>query len=139
MVTVFLYGSFMSPQVLRDRGLTREVPPLKVALLEGFDIILSPSATVIPSTKDIVYGVLAELTNEELDLLYSQDWLTDYKPRPVIVRGKDGREVAALCYVAPPRPNTSPKPDYVTLLIETATAYGFPSWYIERLRNAGRT
>ncbi len=138
MVKVFMYGSFMSPQVLRDHGLTREIQPLEVAALEGFDIALSPSATVVPSKKNVVYGVLAELTNEEVELLYSQDWLKDYKPRPVIVKKRNRQEVAATCYIAPPHPNTPTKPNYVALLIETAMAYGFPSRYVERLRKAGR-
>ncbi len=138
MVKVFLYGSFMSLQVLRDRGLTRELAPVEVATLEGVDIAFSPSATLVPSTKGVVYGVLAELTQEELSLLYSPDWLRDYKARVVIVKRRNGQEVAATCYIAPPRPNTPSKPDYVARVIETAMAYGFPSWYVERLRKAGR-
>ena len=138
MVIVFFYGSFMSPQVLRDNGLTREIQPLEVATLEGFDITLSPSATLVPSTKGIVYGVIAELTQAELDLLYSPDWLKDYKPRSVIVNRGNRQEVAAACYVAPPRLNVPSKPDYVTRLIDTAKAYGFPSWYVERVRRAGQ-
>ena len=139
MVTVFFYGSFMSSQVLRDSGLTREIPPVEIATLEGFDIALSPSATLVPSTKGVVYGVIAELTESELDLLYAPDWLKDYKPRSIMVRRSNQKEVAATCYIAPPRLNAPPKPDYAARLIDTAKAYGFPSWYIERLRKAGRT
>lgn len=51
MVTVFFYGSFMSSLVLRDSGLARQIRPLEVASLEGFDIAFSPSATLVPSTK----------------------------------------------------------------------------------------
>ncbi len=138
LVKVFLYGSFMSLQVLRNHGLTREIAPLEVATLEGFDIALSPSATLVPSTKDMVYGVIAELTQEELDLLYTRDWLKDYRARPIIVKRRNGQEVAATCYIAPPHPNSPTKPDYVAQLIETSTAYSFPSWYVERLRKAGR-
>ena len=135
-VAVFLYGSFMSPRILRDSGLTREIAPLEVATLEGFDIALSPSATLVPSTKGLVYGVLAELTQEELGVLYSPDWLKDYKARSVKVKRGNGQEVFATSYIAPPHPNIPSKPDYVALLIEVATSYGFPSWYLERLRKA---
>ncbi len=137
-IAVFLYGSFMSPRVLRDSGLTREIAPMDVATLEGFDITISPGATLAPSTKGVVYGVIAELTREELGVLYSPDWLKDYKAIPVIVKKRNRQEVAAICYIAPPRPNIPSKPDYVALLIETAMVYGFPSWYVERLRKAGR-
>ncbi len=138
LVNVFLYGSFMSPRVLRNSGLTRELPPMEVATLEAFDIALSPSATLVPSTSDSVYGVIAELTPAELDRLYAPDWLKDYKPRSVIVKTKNGQEVAVTCYIASPLSNATPKPDYVALLIHTAKAYGFPSRYIERLRKAGQ-
>ncbi|QQG48691.1 MAG: gamma-glutamylcyclotransferase [archaeon] len=134
---VFFYGSFMSPKVLRDQGLSREVGAMEVATLEGFDVVLSPNATLVPSTKGVVYGVLAELTVDEIDLLYSRGWLSDYKPISINAKKKDGQEVTASCYVAPLRQNASPKPDYVSLLVETAKSYCFPSWYVERLRKAG--
>lgn len=128
----------MSSRVLRDSGLTRDIRPLEVASLEGFDITFSPSATLVPSTKGIVYGVIAELTQAELDLLYTPDWLKDYKPRSIMVKASNRRELAATCYMASPHPNASPKPDYVARLIDTARSLGFPSWYIERLATAGR-
>ncbi len=85
----------------------------------------------------VVYGVLAELTPDEVNLLYSQERLNDYKPRSVFVKKKDGKEVAASCYTAPLRKNALPKPEYVNLLIEVAKSHGFPPWYIERLRKVG--
>ena len=128
----------MSPKVLRDSGLTREIQRPEVATLEGFDIALSPSATLVPSTKGVVYGVIAELTQRELDLLYTRDWLKDYKPRSITVKKGNQQEVAATCYIAPPHPNAPSKPDYVARLIDIAKAHGFPSWYVERVRNAGQ-
>jgi hypothetical protein len=136
-VAVFLYGSFMSPRVLSDSGLTREIAPMEVAMLEGFDIAFSPNATIVPSTESAVYGVLAELTGEELKALYSPDWLKEYKATPVMVKKKDRKEVPATCYIAPLHPNRLPKTDYVARVIETAISHGFPSWYIERMRKAG--
>ncbi len=123
--------------MLRKRGLDREMTQFEIATLEGFDIILAPNATLVPSVNGLVYGVLAHLTQAELDMLYSQDWLSDYKPRKVALRDKAGREAEAICYIAPPRLGVSPRPDYVAQLVETAASYGFPSWYLERLRKAG--
>jgi hypothetical protein len=111
---------------------------MEVAMLEGFDIAFSPSATLVPSTGYSVYGVIVELTQTELDRLYAPDWLKDYKPRSVTVKRKSREDVDATCYIAPPRPNAVSKPDYVALLIDTARAYGFPPLYVERLRKAGR-
>lgn len=128
----------MSSQVLRDSGLAREMPSLEVATLEGYDIVLAPAATIVPSTAGVVYGVIAELTQAEVDLLYAPGWLKDYKPRSILVRRSDRQEVAATCYIAPPHLNAGPKPDYVARLIDIATAYVFPWWYIERLRKAGQ-
>jgi hypothetical protein len=54
-VAVFLYGSFMSPLVLSDSGLTREIGSMEVAMLDGFDIAFSPNATIVPSTESAVY------------------------------------------------------------------------------------
>lgn len=138
MVIVFFYGSFMSSQVLCDSGLTREIQPPEVVTLPGFDIALSPTATLTPSTTGVVYGVIAELTQAEIDLLYAPDWLKDYKPRSIVVRRNNQQEVNAMCYIAPLRLNALPKPDYVSRLIDIATAYAFPLSYIERLRKAGQ-
>ena len=127
----------MSPKVLRDSGLTREIQPLEVATLDGFDIALSPSATLVPSMKGVVYGVIADLTQVELNLLYARDWLKDYKPRSVTVKASSQREVAATCFIAHLNPNAPPKSEYVARLIDISNGYGFPSWYVERVRNAG--
>lgn len=102
---VFFYGTFMPSQVLRDSGLTREVHPPEVVTLPGFDIAFSPTATLIPSTTGVVYGVIAELTQAEIDRLYAPDWLKDYKPRSIVVRRNNHQEVTATCFIAPLRLN----------------------------------
>lgn len=138
MVKIFFYGSFMAPKVLRDQGLSRDVGPMEVATLEGFDIFLSPKATLVPSEKGVVYGVLAELTLDEIGRLYSKEWLVDYKPIHIVAKRKDGKAVAASCYIAQSHQDSSTESDYVGALVETAKLYHFPQWYIDRLRKAGR-
>ncbi len=125
----------MSRQVLREHGLKRRMVPLEVATLRGFDIVFAPSATLVPSPKGVVYGVLAELTPDEIELLYSQGWLAGYSPEAIIARNKDEQEVAARCYIAAPRAGVTPDPKYRAHVVDAAISYNFPSWYVERLRN----
>ena len=135
-VWVFLYGSYMNFEVLREVNL---VPPhCEVATLSGFDISIRPRANLLPSDQHRVYGIVTTATHSELQRLYghAKDVLGEtYLPQAVLTEGLDGKLRPALCYIAPamePRPATR---DYVDRIVAPATEFGFPRWYIERLES----
>jgi hypothetical protein len=132
-VWVFFYGSFINRDVLRQYGVVLE--SFEVAKLNGFDITIQPLATLVPADTGCIYGIAAALTHSELRKLYSQDWVSGYDPYPVLVETLGGKLIPALCYIAATAAQPSvPSADYLRKIITPAQEYGFPDWYVERLR-----
>jgi cation transport regulator ChaC len=137
-VWTFFYGSFMNPAVLA-RANVRPTAPRR-ARLEGWDIDIRPRATLVPSKRRSVYGILAKVTHTDLAKLYAKDWFNfgKYVPEAVIVSDAQRRRVAAMCYIAWRNHGGRPAPDYLERIVSTAVRYRFPRWYIERIKAFGR-
>ncbi len=92
----FFYGSYINFDVLKGVDLVPE--SWEVARLGGFDIRIEPRANLVRSDADMVYGIAATATHEELTRLYAhaKDVLGAlYLPEPVLVehsyrQGSDG-------------------------------------------------
>ena len=137
-VEVFFYGSYMSPDVLREAGL---VPRrLEVARLPGYRLTIGPLANVVRADGETVHGALAVLTHGELERLYAhaRDVLGGtYLPWPVLVHTGDGRAVPALCYVAHDLTDGRPAASYVARVVAAARAHGLPEEYIRHIESFG--
>ena len=130
-VRVYFYGSYMDTDTLsgwRVRPLS-----LEVARLDDWGVTFSPYATLIPRAGDSVYGIVAELTESDVERLYSRRELADYKPVEVIVETATKRRISAICYASKPSENLRPSPAYIKLVVDTARKLGFPPAYIEKL------
>jgi hypothetical protein len=135
-VWVFFYGSYMNFKVLSEVGL---VPGRwQVATLSGFDIRIWPRANLVRSDKDSVYGIVATAKHRELDRLYAhaKDVLGEtYLPEAVVPKTLTGGDAPALCYIAPDMKPAPPEPEYVDRIVAPAEEFGFPGWYVDRLRS----
>jgi hypothetical protein len=135
-VWVFFYGSYINFAVLREVEVVPE--QWEVARLHGFDIRIQPRANLIPSESHCVYGIVARCTHTELARLYAhaRDVLGEvYLPEAVLVRTLAGLRRPALCYLCAemvPRPADNA---YVERIAGPAREFGFPDWYIARLRS----
>ncbi len=133
-VWTFFYGSYINFEVLKEVDLVPE--SFEVARLGGFDIRIEPRANLVRSEGDVVYGIVASATHEELTRLYAHahDVLGElYLPEAVLVSTLDDKWMPALCYICPhmePRPADSA---YVERILGPARGYGFPQWYLDRL------
>jgi hypothetical protein len=135
-ITVFFYGSYIDPDVLRDVGLRPE--RLEVARLPGYDLSIRPLANLAASDEHTVYGVLASATHSELERLYrhARDVLGGvYLPHPVLVHTLRGQAEPALCYIAPSLEPSPADPAYVRRILERARQYRFPAWYLKRIES----
>ena len=137
-VWTFFYGSFMNPAVLARAGVRPLMP--RRGRLEGWDIEIRPRATLVPSKRRSVYGILAKVTHAELHKLYVKDWFGfgAYLPEAVIVTDVQRRRVPAMCYIAWRRGRGKPTQQYLDKVLATAAKYRFPRSYIERVRSLGR-
>jgi cation transport regulator ChaC len=135
-VWVFFYGSYMNFAVLKEVEL---VPARwEVARLGGFDIRIRPRANLVRSESRCVYGIVATATHAQLARLYAhaREVLGEtYLPEAVLVETLDGRWRPALCYICPEMEPRPAEPAYVERIAEPARAYGFPSWYVERIES----
>ena len=131
LVRVFFYGSFMNLDVLKSLGVRPAA--LIVAWLEHWDITLAPLATLVPSEKDRVFGILAELSRTDVEHLYSRDELKSYKSLEVSVETKDGK-IPALCFISKPVSGSKPSAEYVNKIVDAAEALPLPQDYTDKLR-----
>lgn len=133
-VSVFFYGSYMNPDVLREV----ELVPVdwEVARLNGFDIAIRPRANLVRSQQHCVYGVVTTATHAQLTRLYAhaRDVLGEtYLPFPVCVETLDGKSRPALCYIAPVMEPKPVEPQYLERILQPAREFKLPAWYVARL------
>ena len=74
-VNVFFYGLFMDMALLRQRGLAPR--HAQVAYLDGYDLDIRERATLIRHATARVYGIVTELTHEEVGTLYADPSVRD--------------------------------------------------------------
>ncbi|HWW74138.1 MAG TPA: gamma-glutamylcyclotransferase family protein [Pyrinomonadaceae bacterium] len=132
-VDVFFYGLFMDEALLRGKGLN----PLdrRLASVENFRLLIGARATLAPSAGAVVYGVLFSLTRDEVEVLYSEESVSAYRPESVTARLSDGRSTKALCYNLPAPPGADERnPQYVSKLRELAARTGLPADYVSSIR-----
>ena len=135
-VWVFFYGSYINLDVLKEVDL---VPALwETASLPGFDLVIGPRANLRRSGGDVVYGILATATHRELDRLYvehAKGVLGEiYLPEAVLVSDSSGKFRAALTYICPAMEPRPAERAYVERIAQPAERYGFPDWYVKKIR-----
>jgi Gamma-glutamyl cyclotransferase, AIG2-like len=131
-VNVFFYGLFMDMGVLQQRGLAPSNP--QVARLDGYDIEIRDRATLILNAAETVYGMVTGLTHEEIDALYAEPSVRDYRPEAVMVTLEDARQVPAWCYNLPQVTDARRNTAYALRLLEVAKMLAFPGAYLEKLQ-----
>ena len=137
-VWVFFYGTFMSPGVLNEYGVTpgRIVP----ARLNGFDLSIRPRGNLVRSDRSCAYGVIAEVTHEDLGRLYldlEERFGLKYLPEPVLAEALDGTVRPVLCYIAPHMEDGQATSEYVGQLAEAVRSANLPEWYAEFIESFG--
>ena len=135
-MAVFFYGLFMDPQVLERKGVRADDP--KVARLEGQRLSIGRRATLVPDPAEAVYGILMQVSADDLGSLYSEAGVRDYRPETVRVILGDGRSVEAVCYILPPPvERVEPNPAYAAELHSLAIRLGLPEEYLAKIARAG--
>ena len=131
-IEVFFYGLFMDADLLRRKG----VEPVKIrpACAPGFALRIGQRATLLRNPNARAYGILMELTHDEIERLYSEASVRPYRPEAVLCELEDGSRVPALCFnlVVPPEPEEA-NSEYAAKLRDLARRLGFPPDYVERV------
>jgi hypothetical protein len=130
-VDVFFYGLFMDEDLLRAKGATPQ--NRRIASVSDFRLLIGKRATLTPSADSIVYGVLFSMTHQEIDGLYSDPTVSEYRPEGVLAR-TDTELEAALCFNLPtPPPADERSSEYAAKLRSLAERIGLPEGYINTI------
>ena len=132
-IDVFFYGLFMDEALLHAKGLTS--PNLRVAFVPGFQLRIGSRATLVPIPSERVFGVVASLSHNELERLYSEPSVQAYKPEAVLVHLLNDEILAALCFnlVEPPSAGEH-NPEYATRLRALAAQLQLPPDYVSSIQ-----
>jgi hypothetical protein len=128
-IDVFFYGLFMDERFLREKGFLET--NLRPASLPGFSLHIGNRATLVPSQSGTVFGLIGSLSHAELDNLYSDPSVQDYRPEAVLAYLNEDEPLAALCFnlVEPPSLDEH-NSDYAAKLRALAESLNFPADYI---------
>jgi hypothetical protein len=106
------------------------------ATLDGYRFMINREgvATLVPTARSLVYGVLWNLTPVDevaLDLFEGVD--EGFYEKQVILAGQNGREYAALIYLSSDSTPGRPRPGYWETVCDAARSHRFPATYVAKL------
>ena len=137
MDSVFFYGLFMDPQLLREHGLEPRVEG--VAELPGHALRIGEKAVLVATPESSAWGLVMRMTHSELERLYSGAGVEQYRPEPVtVVMAADGSTRECSCYNLPAEElGESVNVDYADKLAALATRLSLPAEYVREIRANG--
>ena len=131
-VNVFFYGLFMDSNLLRGKGAHPE--NVRTSSVPGFALRIGNRATLVPSAGERAYGILMELTNAEIEQLYSEAGVRAYLPEAVLAELEDGTRIPALCFNLLEAPAAHERnPEYAAKLRDLAQRLELPAAYVSRI------
>ena len=131
-ISVFFYGLFMDAEALRAQGISPTSP--RRGRVQGYSLRIGQRATLIPDPHGCVYGVLMDLSHNEIERLYAEPSVRVYRPEAVVAELDDGSRVATLCFNLPEPPGLDERNDmYAQRLRDLASRLELPVTYVERI------
>ena len=128
-IDVFFYGLFMDEGLLKEKGANPQ--NRRLASVENFRLAIGARATLVPAAGDTVHGLLFSLTETEIESLYADPSVSEYRPEPVLAKLQNGEIVSALCFNLPEPPAaTERNPQYAARLKDLAGRIGLPAAYV---------
>ena len=80
----------------------------------------------------VVYGVLMDLSHQEIEQLYTEPSVRFYRPEAVLAELDNGSRVAALCFNLPEAPGLDERNDvYAQRLRDLASRLDLPATYVK--------
>jgi hypothetical protein len=127
-INVFFYGLFMDADVLRANGLHPH--NARQACVSGMALRIGRRATLVPDPAKCVHGFVIGLSHGDVERLYAEPSVAEYRPEAVIAQLPDRSCLPALCFNLPsPDETVEANPDYVEKLRVVATRLGLPADY----------
>jgi hypothetical protein len=132
-INVFFYGLFMDAEALRANGLHPD--NARQACVSGMALRIGRRATLVLDPNCCVYGFVTGLSHKEVDRLYAEPSVAEYRPEAVIAQLVDRSCIPALCFNLPPSDETAEaNPEYAEKLRVVARRLGLPADYTASIR-----
>jgi hypothetical protein len=127
---VFFYGLFMDEAIVRASG--ADPQHVRRGRVDGFALLIGRRATLWPDPARHVYGMVMDLTRDEIERLYAPPDLRIYRAEAVLVREDGGETIAALCFNLDERPAAAERnAEYAGKLRDLAARLNFPLNYLD--------
>jgi hypothetical protein len=134
MTLHFAYGSNMSRPLMQARCPTARA--LGTATLAGWRFAITPDGygSIAPRPGGLVHGVVWQLAPRDLAAINAYESLDSglYRRRVVAVR-HGRRRLSALTYVACRQGEGTPRPGYMSIVVQAARDWNLPAAYIRSL------
>lgn len=132
LISVFFYGLFMDTDLLRSKGV-RPLHPRR-ARVTGFALRIGQRAVLVPDPEARVHGIVMELSQEEIERVYAEPGVREYRPEAVIAEQEDGAQIPALCFNLPVPPGVDEgNQEYARRLRDVAQRVGLPESYVRSI------
>jgi len=132
-IDVFFYGLFMDAELLRSKGVAPQ--NIRRAGVPGYALRIGKQATLWREPTACAYGIVMEVTHEEVEKLYSEESVRAYRPEAILVQLEDGSRIPALTFnlVESPYANEH-NSEYATKLRELARRLELSTEYVNAIR-----
>src|SRR5215470_18575805 len=131
-IDVFFYGLFMDAQLLRSKGASPQ--NIRQAGALGYELRMGKRATLWREPRACAYGLVMELTHEEVEKLYSEDSVRAYRPEAILVQLDDGSRIPALTFNLVEYPHANERNlEYAAQLRELARRLELPTDYVNAI------
>lgn len=130
-IDIFFYGLFMDMEFLKSQGLSPSQP--RLARVQDFDLVIGRRATLLPNAGAYVYGLVIGIPWNQVEQLYREESVSDYRPEAVLALLENQKSVAALCYNLPISDDSPPNQSYVQRLLELTRALSFPQEHLNKI------
>ena len=134
-MNVFFYGLFMDENLLAQKGIAAR--NAVIGYVEGFRLRIGERATLQRSAGARAYGIMMDVSADDVRALYAESSVADYVPESVIVALMDGNNAEASCYNLPGNKVTGTNRSYAKSLLKVANRLGLPESYLGQIRQAG--
>lgn len=131
MKAVFFYGLFMDADLLKGKSF--HPAGGTVAFAKGYGLRIGEKSTLVPSASETVYGIVMSLAEEEIEKLYSEPGVSQYRPEYIEVTEQNGKTYKALCYILPKSKLSGSNEEYAASLVVAAEKMGLPATYINQI------
>ena len=124
LVDVFFYGLYMDEEILLKKGV--KIRNQRKAYVKDFVLRVGKMATLLRAEKKEAHGLVYELTQKEIDILYKDSGLIEYVGEAILLHVDNKSITALVCNLLVPPLKDDKNEVYVEKLLLCMNKYKLP-------------